>query len=483
MKKYDIFILHQNYKEKDTNHSKIKDFILFISKLLQKQFKNELSIISSFDLYNKQELFDFNEIIGNTSIFIVVLSEIIDDEFKQKLQLFNDFLTKNPRNKTISTIYKIIIDQSPENLQEIEFLTNYRNLYLSKINKKQEKHLIPIHTDNEKQIDYYWDMIIELYFQLTKVIHTLNQKEQENNNQKTIYLSECSDDQYDNRQKLKRELLWHNYKILPDKNLPKRNNDYQNAVRECLNSVDLAIHIIGDEYGQVLKQDGQSIVEIQNKIAAVYSITAQKEGKDFSRIIWIPQDLNLTDEKQRLKIEYLKRDDDVQIGAEIIQAPIEKIKSIIKNKLNPVEKKYQPNFDKKYAYGRQKNKIYIVHQFDDKNDFQEITRFFEQQNFDVLPSFFDVEQINPVAFHKYNLIKADYVLIYFTHNEIWLKSKLQEIKKIPGYGKRRDFIEKIILSIVPELEIEKKDFELFYSSKETLKNTLHEITEKLLTQK
>ena len=56
-------------------------------------------------------------------------------------------------------------------------------------------------------------------------------------------------------------------------------------------------------------------------------------GTDFERIIWIPPDVKPVDERHILYINQLKRNREIIEGAEMINVPIESLKSIIEEKI------------------------------------------------------------------------------------------------------------------------------------------------------
>ena len=88
--------------------------------------------------------------------------------------------------------------------------------------------------------------------------------------ERTVYLASTGVDILIQRDIIKRELLRHGYRVLPEQSLPKEAKLLEAMVKSDLEKCRLSIHLIGEDYGYKPKGADLSIVDIQNKIASEY---------------------------------------------------------------------------------------------------------------------------------------------------------------------------------------------------------------------
>ena len=101
------------------------------------------------------------------------------------------------------------------------------------------------------------------------------------------------------------------------------------AVNSDLARSKLAIHPIGSNYGLIPEGDRRSVIRLQNDLAA-----AQSRVQGLARLIWIPDETNLTSEKQQQFIDHLKNDADSYFEADFLNTGIEDLKTAIRDQLN-----------------------------------------------------------------------------------------------------------------------------------------------------
>jgi hypothetical protein len=83
------------------------------------------------------------------------------------------------------------------------------------------------------------------------------------------------------RDEIRRELLEHGYRVLPDGDLPLTHEEMVLRVSKALDESDLAIHLIGGSYGLVPEGSEISGLEIQEQLSA-----ARTGGGKFLRILY-----------------------------------------------------------------------------------------------------------------------------------------------------------------------------------------------------
>ncbi|MBY0424546.1 MAG: hypothetical protein K2Q22_02825, partial [Cytophagales bacterium] len=85
-----------------------------------------------------------------------------------------------------------------------------------------------------------------------------------------VYLADTGQDLDIQRNIIKRELIRHGFRVLPDRDLPTNIKELEAAIKKDLEMCSLSIHMVGDDYGEIPKGSDLSIVEIQNQLASEY---------------------------------------------------------------------------------------------------------------------------------------------------------------------------------------------------------------------
>lgn len=286
----------------------------------------------------------------------------------------------------------------------------------------------------------YWSKLDDLALDVKEVLSAINPRARTpasvssvfSKAQGTIYLAQTTRDLSGERDQIKRELQDRGYDILPKEELPFFSPSYENAVRECVGLAKLSVHLIGGSYGIIPEGAGsRSIVRLQNEIAAERS-----RNEIFSRLLWMPVGLKTQEEAQAQFIEWLRTDPAAQQGAELLQTPLEELKTLIQTRLT--SNGHKP---KDEAVEETQPKIYLIF---DKRDLEGVLPLNEylavEKNYQVLLPLIDNEGADDAqAFeiHKDNLMQCDAVLIYYGNaNQMWFEHKQRNLKKIAGLNRK-----------------------------------------------
>lgn len=407
------------------------NLISFLGSMLGKLLPSDYRIHKSGDFTQDEER---KLAIHRSDIFIVILT---DEYIKSEICLKEVNLATSRNVKP--DIFKVLKTDvlHAEQPVEIADLLGY-NFFEREIQREQEEGY-------EEFLVYeverrYWSRITDLAFDIYKAAGLLPEK-----NELCIYIAETTPDQEKNRENLKRELKRLGYKVFPDKTLPEDSSALVKEVLEYLRLSSMSVHIIGSYYGEPLLKSEFSLVDLQNKIAANYSekLSGKNSGSDlFTRLIWMDPDLKVSNEKQRLFIEQLKRDTDSLTGASLIQNPIEIFKSFVLSKL----KSASIELHKEINNLDPAKTVYLIHESSNAQVINNINEILLSKGFKVLESPLLSEEKNLIKKHRDNFLLCDLVLIYFDSNDIfWLKSKVNDLMKAPGFGKRNQFIAKTVL--------------------------------------
>lgn len=283
----------------------------------------------------------------------------------------------------------------------------------------------------------YWSKLDDLAWDVKQVLSVINPRGKVASGtsvfappQGTVYLAQTTRDLSDERDQIRRALQDHGYDVLPDRELSFVSPAYEEAVRECVARARLSVHLIGGSYGIIPEGAGsRSVVRLQNEVAAERS-----RREDFSRLLWMPVGLTTQEEMQAQFIESLRTDAATQQGAELLQTPLEELKSVIRRRLSTNGQRPAPP-------AHEPPKIYLIF---DKRDLEGVVELNEylsvQKNFQVLLPLIEEEgAADAEAFdiHKENLLQCDAVLLYYGQaNQVWFEIKRRDLTKVAGLDRR-----------------------------------------------
>ncbi|MEQ9425368.1 MAG: DUF4062 domain-containing protein [Cyclobacteriaceae bacterium] len=302
----------------------------------------------------------------------------------------------------------------------------------------------------------FWMKLVDLAYDINHLLirldnKTKDQQEQEKRRKdKTIYLASTGVDMVIQRDIIKRELIRHGYRVLPEHSLPKEVKSLENMVNKDLRECQLSIHIVGEDYGYRPRGSEFSVVDIQNKVADKYTYKVvddnKKKGSDdrqsFSRLIWISPNLKNVSERQKIFIEDLKSEAALIEEAEVLQVTLPEFKSIIRDELT-TGGRYKlareiDRHDEEDSKREDRNLIYLICNKQDIKASDPLIKYLEKEGFEVLRSAFEGDLVDLRYLHQENLRRCDASIIYYGDaNAEWIRSKMQDVMKAPGFGRKK----------------------------------------------
>lgn len=296
----------------------------------------------------------------------------------------------------------------------------------------------------------FWMKMVDLAYDIHESLIVLNELSTDSGvkhilDRRSIYLAETGYDLSIQRNIIKRELQRHGYKILPDHTLPNEIEALKKVVTKELEECSLSIHLIGSSYGEIPSGTDKSVVDIQNQLAAERSSQIKDKTK-FSRLIWVSNQLNHASEKQLSFIENIKRDLASSEGTEILQTALEDFKNIIREEL--IEVGIDKKLGKSSSTGENgKPSIYVLHDKIDEKSVAALKKEIEKAGYSVLTPSFKGELLELRQDHINNLRNFDAAIIYQGKvNNQWVRMKLLDLLKAPGFGRRKPIKGKAIIS-------------------------------------
>ena len=309
----------------------------------------------------------------------------------------------------------------------------------------------------------YWTRIDDVAQDMARLLETMKQRSDEVTVEgfaaaaaqpaasgETIYLAETSFDLSPQRDGIRRELQQRGHTVVPDRPLPLNGPELQAAVREYLQASKLSIHLIGANYGVIPEAADRSVVWLQNELAAERS-----KSNSFARLIWLPEGLETKENRQREFIEFLKHDPAAQQGADLLQTSIEELKTYIEDKLRPTPKPQPTPADSNGDEGPLR--MYLIC---DQQDYESITPladYFFNQGFEVILPLMEGDEAEVREEHKQSLQDCDAVIIFYGNaSEGWLRTKLRDVQKSPGYGRTKPMLAQGVYVGAPETGVKQR---------------------------
>ncbi|MCP4267122.1 MAG: TIR domain-containing protein [Candidatus Brocadiaceae bacterium] len=381
-----------------------------------------------------------------------------------------------------SRIFKVlkIPVEHQKHPQELQGMIGYNFFLLDKNTQKA------IDFYNEKgglTVDKFLERINDLAHDIKNLLGNLRKiqtGETIQTNEQCIYLAETSTDLTQERDNIKRELKSRGYTVLPDTELSIRSADrFNDEVLKYLKKCKLSIHMIGANYGSVPEGANNSLVHLQNELAA-----GSMNGHTLTRLIWIPKGLQGKEIRQQEFIEMLHSDSNFQKGADLLETPLEELKTTIFDKLEQkAQKPGQDTSDQDCP-----KRIYLVCSSEDYEDTNPLEEYLYKQGFEVILPIFEGDEETIYREHNEFLADCDSVLIFYGKTgERWVRSKIDDLQKALGYGRKTAFSAKAVYCTTPETSHKNrlkshgisviKDFGLF--SPDTLKPFIKQIEENI----
>lgn len=444
---YDIFVSYAHTGDETaeiTSDWSIK-FSRFLDNLLNRVLHKKPTILLNSDLEIRKKMLNISskEIFSKTAVFVTIISPdyVKSENYQNELQKIYDAVYTDDRNMVENTarIFKVVT--SPVSIEEqptcLQYEINYDFFEINPKTGKVKEFDISSHTAAG---DKFWSKLVDLAYDISKslsILESIEEVDVKTKTEKSIFLASTTPDQEENRDIIKRELQQLGFTVVPNLQLPEDAEKLKKVILKYLEKASLSVHIIGGYYGAYIKNSHYSLIDYQNRVIREFLQDKEQQNTSLHRVIWIPPDLRPVDERQVLYIERIKRDDAFE-NSEIIEAPIEELKSIVYNKLRVKREEFSRVEGKK--------SVYLIYKKGEDDKIKQIAHQLENSNLNVIAPNFDQAQFNVVEEHRKRLMESDAVLIYYgQENDQWLDVKIKDILKVPGYGRVDPFLVKGIL--------------------------------------
>lgn len=435
---HDIFISYAsaNGKENQATTEWTLKFCEYLAIVMNRLYEKKPVILLHDDLRVRQTMLGENirDVFAKTAVFVTILSpeyakspaylKDLDEVYKSLHQDGNNIGHR---------IFKVLTyPATGEN--EFDCLKEGIDYNFFEINRYSKKaNTFDLNGKNGPQ-DKFWSKLVDLAYDIAEVLQNLTGTDGlkiKSTQAPAVFLAETTFDLSENRDMLRRELQYLGFRVLPMTTIPEDAEKSKQVIDQLLDQSIMTVHLLGAWYGEFLKNSKYSFIDFQIKTVKDY-IASKSNSHKPNQIIWIPNDIKPTDQRQALYLKRLKRDE-AQHMTEIIETPFEVFKTILNTRLNElVSPEAKPVAEK--------NKLYVIYEKSSGGKMTEYTSILKAKGFDIMESNENGGDFFPLSKHIYNLLTADAVLIYKGNSTMeWLNSKIRDLVKAPGYGKSKPF--------------------------------------------
>ena len=420
----------------------ITEFGINLDFLLERVIKTkpEIRIVTEKDL-------DKSDVWKNAAVYLVLMRDIFlgDKDYMAFLTaVFSEINSgKDTYSESSKKIYRIDLSEISEtagpafiqHLQSYDFFKPSENI--------QEK--VPLLPGMKEYWPKFLDLITDLRIALRQYFSDGTVKDE---GKAIIYLATTAPDQEQNRDIIRRELLVYGYRVYPDIDLNFPPGELRSYVQKYVDKASLSIHLLGDHYGLNYPGTETDINELQLKyitdyINAIDSDPSLSAKSLLHRLIWMPPEMKPADERQEQLVSQLRLDIEKISRTEIIQAPLELFKTLILRKLRESAKKTTVVEE----IHKEKTKlVYLIHDKRDEKGIQSIDQAMTSGGFQTARISYDNGSPNLINVHKNLLMQCDAALVYHhSGSRTWLMSKLSDLMKAPGLGRKSPMLAKGVL--------------------------------------
>jgi hypothetical protein len=284
----------------------------------------------------------------------------------------------------------------------------------------------------------FWNTLDDLAHNMCDMLEIVEGPERPESppEQTAVFLAETTRDLKDQHDAIRRDLQQHGYTVLPEGALSSVGAEVDSAVREDLARCRMSIHLIGKRYSLMPEGALASLVEIQNELA----IERGQQG-GFTRLVWIPKDLQIEDTRQQQVVARLRADPRMDQGSDLLESPFDSLRTVIQETLErarPPQPTEAATPSPAPAPSPGLARVYLVHDERDTALVSPWTDFLFEQGLEVKPPCFKGDEAEVREYHEENLRVSDGVVIFYgAANELWLDRKFRELQKSAGYGRTK----------------------------------------------
>ena len=344
-----------------------------------------------------------------------------------------------------SRVFKVVktpipVEKQPSSLQQ---MLGYEFFMLDPVTGRPSE-LTPDDPEIQRQ---YWSRLDDLAYDICQMLELMEDTRPVTEPTRSVFLANTTADLQQEHDTLRRDLTLRGFRVLPKNPLPLTAAGLTTSVRDDLAGCDLSIHLVGKHFGIVPEGSTDSISKLQIELALDRS-----EDDTFTRMVWLPKDLEILDQRQITFIDALRTDPRLQGKSDFLECSLESLKTEIRARLEKPEPAPDPE-PPLLAEGDddELRRIYLVYDQRDEDAIMDLEDYLFDRGFEVLVPNFEGDEAQVRQDHQENLCDCDAVLLYYgAANQPWLRRKLREVQKSAAFGRKTPLLGTAIYVAPPE---------------------------------
>jgi hypothetical protein len=367
----------------------------------------------------------WQDAINKASFFIAILdaNENADESYLNELYAISDKLQNSSHLPEKSQLFKISLSPDKDIHQPAIFRQLCGYNFFEFFGRKETITVLDF--NNKEQSAIAWNLLLDLAFDFKDSLNAVKKKDDKNiQEQKYIYLSRCSSDIITIRDELKRELQHLGFSVLPKTDISFNTETIENIIQDNLGKSSYVIELLGGKYGDIKQGENISLIEKENTIIS----NALAQLPNLHRLVWIPDFLKRKEQRQELYINRIKQKE-ADSTTEIIESSTDEFKDILALRLI----KGQKHILQKSIAGE----VYLI--VPPESNYDQINELAQSLNLKLNT----IDQGNQETLYHQHLdllAQSNNILIHWVNkDQYWLKSKLSDLVKAPGLGKKEPF--------------------------------------------
>lgn len=293
---------------------------------------------------------------------------------------------------------------------------------------------------NEEHAARFFTVMDDLAKDIVEMLKTMETRTRpgasETPERPAVYLGEPASDLEEAVLEVRRDLKDRGYTVLPAGSLPYRVRELSGQVKGWLERAALSVHLVGNEYGVVPEGEREkSMAWLQ------YQWALEQGARDgFTRLVWIPGDVEPSDERQRRFIQYLEEDPGAQTGSDVLRTHLENLKAAVQEKLRAITAAREKQAARTPAAAAKSaaatTEPPLVYLICDRLDRESapllvLKKYLFDQGYDVMLPIEDQDEREALRAHTEILENCDACLIYYGQgSDRWFGAKLMDFRKI-----------------------------------------------------
>jgi hypothetical protein len=327
--------------------------------------------------------------------------------------------------------------------------------YSKKINNKEIQIYEEISGIPKNESSGFWLTLIDFCYDLRDAL--LKSKGLENTalRRGKVYLAQSNLDVSVERILVKNELQRYGYEVVPAF-VPQTPLEVKQALSEC----SLSIHLIGKEYGEPLHGSDMSLVEMEAQACSQYQNTFNQIGEQkFERLVWISLQAQDLKGKQASFVHRVKKESHSENPVEVIECQIEDFRMLLLQKLAIKPSEIEADLHADLST----DLIYIMSDLRDNELSVSLRDFLNEKGYRVLMLPTETQGQIRQSLHRKYLSDCGVALIcYNSAKRTWLVSKLQDILKSQGLGRKAQLPKSVVLSLREDKLLDVDELLRFY---------------------